>query len=168
MKPINRFKSEIGEDYYKQKVKEFAALKSVEAAVKTCDTCGQIQFCHDSGPCTRSANSESDKLSKFDINQLTEIKSSINRDIIDEIIRLERFGAATGGEANFNDRLASALDKISAVLDQNQPRPSQITKVKVPPTWAKETFADYKKEVEALENAHPGDTFSKYSELLTD
>ena len=53
-------------------------------------------------------------------------------------------------------------------MDQNQQRPSQITKVKVPPTWAKETFADYKEEVEAWEQAHPGDTFSKYSEFLNE
>ena len=43
-----------------------------------------------------------------------------------------------------------------------------MTKVKVPPTWAKESFADYKAEVEAWEVAHPGDDYTKYSEFLNE
>ena len=162
MAPIDKFKSEIGVEFYKQKVTEFAVLKNVQAAVQDCDSCGQIQFCHDPGPCTRSAKSESEKSLKFDKEQLTEIKSCINRDIIGEIIRLER------NNDSKEDRLASALDRISEVLGQNCKGPTQVTKAKVPPTWAKESFADYKEEVEAWEKAHPGDTFVKYSEFLNE
>ena len=46
--------------------------------------------------------------------------------------------------------------------------PSQVTKVKVPPTWAKESFRDYKAEVEAWERAHPGDEYTKYSEFINE
>ena len=37
--------------------------------------------------------------------------------------------------------MATALDKISAVLSQRNSAPSQVTKVKVPPTWAKRAYA---------------------------
>ena len=166
MTPVNKFKSDVGEDFYRQKVNEFAVLKDVGTAIKDCDTCGRIQFCHGPGPCTRLAKTNSETETKFDNDQLSEIKSEINRDIIKEIIRLERHSVTKSEEPNFNERLASALDKISAVLDQG--RPSQMTKVKAPPTWPKESFADYKDEVEAWEAAHPGDTFAKYSEFLNE
>ena len=53
-------------------------------------------------------------------------------------------------------------------MDQRSTVPSQVTKVKVPPVWVKETFGDYKEEVLAWEKAHPGDDFTKYSDFLND
>ena len=43
-----------------------------------------------------------------------------------------------------------------------------MTKVKILPTWAKESFSDCKAEVEAWETAHPGDDYTKYSEFLNE
>ena len=68
--------------------------------------------------------------------------------------------------AHFINRLAEALDKIASVLSQQ--RPSQLTKVKPPPTWAAESFTDYKAEVDSWEQAHPGEEFVKYSEFLNE
>ena len=40
--------------------------------------------------------------------------------------------------------------------------------MKIPPTWAKESFTDYKADVEAWGVAHPGDDYTKYSEFLNE
>ena len=165
MASIKQFKSEIGISVYNKKVNEYAEKKDVEAAIKICDACNQLQFCHEPGPCTRSEKSS--KFSNFDSEQISEIARGINKDIIEKIISDAKLSAIKSDEP-VNDRLAAALDKISDVLGQRQPVHSQVTKVKVPPTWAKETFADYKVEVEAWESAHPGDDFAKYSEFLTE
>ena len=53
-------------------------------------------------------------------------------------------------------------------MTQRNTDPSQVTKVKASPLWAKEVFEDYKEEVEAWEKAHPGDNFSKYLEPLNE
>ena len=164
MASVKKFKSEIGDDIYKNRVNEYAAKKDVEAAIKVCDACEQLQFCHEPGPCTRSDKS---KFTNYDSKQISEIASAINKDIIEKIIS-DAKSSSTKSDEPVHDRLAAALDKISEVLDQRRPVHSQVTKVKVPPTWAKESYTDYKAEVEAWESAHPGDDFSKYSELLTE
>ena len=79
---LKKFKNDVGEDFYKQKVKEYAKDKNVEAAMKLCDNCGELEFCHKPGPCKRSDKGEN-KLSEA---QLSEIRQAINRDIIAEII----------------------------------------------------------------------------------
>ena len=164
MASVKKFKSEIGDDIYNNRVNEYADKKDVEAAIKVCDACNQLQFCHEPGPCTRSDKS---KFTNYNSKQISEIASAINKDIIEKIIS-DAKSSAVKSDAPVNDRLAAALDKISDVLDQRRPVHSQVSKVKVPPTWAKETFSDYKAEVEAWESAHPGDIFSKYSDLLTE
>ena len=94
------------------------------------------------------------------------VKQAINEDIIKQIIKDANEVKHEGADAN--DKLADALEKISEVLGQRSQVTTQVTKVKVPPTWAKESFADYKEEVEAWEQAHPGDNFSKYSEFINE
>ena len=62
-------------------------------------------------------------------------------------------------------------------LIEEPPKPSmfttsptifRITKVKIPPVWVKETFMDFKAEVESWEKSHPGDDYVKYCELLNE
>ena len=55
--------------------------------------------------------------------------------------------------------------KSSQVLKQQKQAPTQVTKVKIPPTWARESFSDYKAEVEAWKAAHPGDELEDKYEL---
>ena len=70
-----------------------------------------------------------------------------------------------GGDAG---SLADAFKRLADVLENQKQAPTQVTKVKIPPTWAKESFSDYKAEVEAWEVAHPGDDYTKYSEFLNE
>ena len=132
---IKKFKSDIGEDFYKERVTEYARDKNVGLAVKLCDTCGDLEFCHRPGVCKRSDKSSC----KLTEEELREIQQCINRDIIEEIIANAKNDEKCG-DMSTNDRLATALDKISDVLTQRSTVPSQVTKVKAPPLWAKEGF----------------------------
>ena len=165
MTTIKKFKSDIGEDNYNNKVKDYALKKDVDSAIRLCEACKQLQFSHGPGPCTRS--DKSDKISQFDSEQISEIIKVINNDIINKIVDIAQADTVKSDEP-VNDRLATALDKISEVLEQRRPVHQQITKVKAPPIWAKEPFSDYKEEVQAWEAAHSGDEFSKYSEFLAE
>ena len=114
MASVKKFKSEIGDDTYNNRVNEYADKKDVEAAIKVCDACNQLQFCHEPGPCTRS---EKSKFTNYNSKQISEIASAINKDIIEKIIS-DAKSSAVKSDAPVNDRLAAALDKISDVLDQ--------------------------------------------------
>ena len=164
----------MGDQLYDQKVKQYAANKEVEAAVRLCETCGQLQFCHKSGPCTRS---EKDNTAKYKSEEIIDIAAAINKDIVNQIIENAKKAFAKDNEVSNisesdpnknNDKLAEVLDKIASVLSQQRQGSSQLTKVKPPPTWAAESFADYKAEVDAWEQAHPGEDFVKYSEFLNE
>ena len=63
MTTIKKFKSDIGEDNYNNKVKDYALKKDVDSAIRLCEACKQLQFSHGPGPCTRS--DKSDKISQF-------------------------------------------------------------------------------------------------------
>ena len=67
-----------------------------------------------------------------------------------------------------SDNLASAFQNLAEVLKQQRPALSHVTKVKIPPVWVKESFIDFKTEVLAWETAHPGDDYTKYSELINE
>ena len=162
MTPINKFKSEIGEDFYVERVAHYAADKNIAGAVSVCENCGKFQLSHKPGACKRSDKSES----TYSEEELSKIRHCINEDIIKEIIR--DASDVKREESSVNDKLAAALEKISEVLGQRSASSQVVTKVKVPPTWAKESFADYKEEVEAWVSAHPGDNFCKYSEFLNE
>ena len=49
--------------------------------------------------------------------------------------------------------------KLAKVLKQQKQAPTQVTKVKILLAWSKESFSDYKAEIEAWEAAHPGDDY---------
>ena len=149
-------------DFYAERIVNYAKDKNIAGALTVCDSCGQLEFCHKPGPCKRSDQ----KVSKLNEEELSQVKQAINEDIIKLIVKSTN--EMKTEDASTNDKLAAALEKISEVLGQRSQVPSQVTKVKVPPTWAKESFADYKEEVEAWEQAHPGDNFSKYSEFLNE
>ena len=172
MPAFKQFKSDMGDKLYEQRVKKYAADKDVEAAVRLCETCGQLQFAHKPGPCTRS---DKDDAIKYKSEQIQDISVAINRDIVNQIIENAKLSFTDDSDIlkksesdpnKNNDRLAEALDKIASVLSQQ--RPSQLTKVKPPPTWAAESFTDYKAEVDSWEQAHPGEEFVKYSEFLNE
>ena len=77
-----RFKRDIGEDFYKERMSEYARVKNIGNALKVCDNCEDLEFCHRPGVCKRS-----DKVDrKLTEEQLDEIKQCINHDIIKEII----------------------------------------------------------------------------------
>ena len=93
------------------------------------------------------------------------IKEEMKKELLDGKQQVEASKFLVGGEEG---SLASAFKDLVEVLKQQKQTPTQVTKVKVPPTWAKESFADYKAEVEAWEVAHPGDDYTKYSEFLNE
>ena len=183
MQVAKKFKRDMGDALYDKKIKEFAANKDVEAAVRLCTTCNQLQFDHKSGPCTRSEKTESVKYSSEEISYII---IAINKDVVSSIIDNAKtdfindseniksttspsvIGSCDSDIQKNSDKLAEALSKIAIVLTQQQQVPHQVTKVKPPPTWAGESFDDYKAEVQAWEQAHPGETFTKYAEFLNE
>ena len=165
MTSFEEFKANMGDEYMK-KVKEIAESKNINGVTKVCSACHQLEFDHKPGPCTRA--SKSAKPAK-DISDITE---KVMEDVINAIIentKLEQESKVEKAEdPKKADYLAEAFNNLANVLKQQKQIPSQVTKVKVPPTWAKESLEDYKVEVKAWENAHPGDDYTKYSELLNE
>ena len=123
-----KFKRDISEDFYKERVFEYARDKNIGNTLKVCENCEDLEFCHRPGVFNRS-----DKVDqKLTEEQLDEIKQYINHDIIEEIIanakNVEKFD-----DNRRNDRFATALDIISDILTQRNTVPSQVTKVKALP-----------------------------------
>ena len=85
MPGFKQFKSEMGDQLYDQKVKQYAANKEVESAVRLCETCGQLQFCHKSGPCTRS---EKDNTAKYKSEEIIDISAAINKDKLLKLLKM--------------------------------------------------------------------------------
>ena len=81
--PINKFKSEIGEDFYAERIANYAKDKNIAGALTVCDSCGQLEFCHKPGPCKRSDQ----KVPKMNDDELSQVKQAINEDIIKEIVK---------------------------------------------------------------------------------
>ena len=155
---FEEFKANMGDEYLK-KVKEIAESKNINAITKVCSACNQLDFDHKPGPCTRANKSVK---STKDISDITE---KVMEDVINAIIentKLEHENKVERVEDPKNaDNLAMAFNNMANVLKQQKQTPTQVTKVKIPPTWAKESFEDYKVEVKAWENAHPGDDYTK-------
>ena len=140
----------MGENYDK-KVKLLAETKNVQSINDICQACTQLLFDHDPGICTRSA---ADKSTKYTDEQITEITKGISNDVIELIVantknemqssvsKVEHFGSS--------DSLASAFNNLAEVLKCQKQSPSQVTKVKLPPVWVKETFSDFQAEVKKL------------------
>ena len=115
-----------------------------------CITCGRLAFQHDPGPCNRS------KSEKEDTDQIDILKNSILNEILEEKIKMDS-----------KDREASATESlVEALKSVVNTRPTQITKAKKPPVWNKESFDDFKIEVEAWNMSHSGDEYVKYEELM--
>ena len=170
---VKKFKIDIGGDkVYDSKVKDYAELKDVQTAVQICGACGQLNFQHKPGPCTRLDKAEN----KYSDSEISEIVAAINRDVVTKIVenaKIDFLTASDSHKSDFdasknNDKLAVALEKIAEVLNQQRQSTPQVTKVKPPPIWAKERFSDYKAEVQAWKNAHPGEPFVKYSEFINE
>ena len=77
-----KFKRDIGKYFYKKRVSEYARVKNIRNALKVCDNCGYLEFCHRPRVCKRSDMVDR----KLREEQLDEIKQCINHDIIEEII----------------------------------------------------------------------------------
>ena len=169
MKSFEQFKRDMS-DEYPIKVKEVAKAKNVQAVGKVCDACGQLEFDHKPGVCTRSR--KADKSGKYTPEQLDEIVDGVMKDVVAAIVEDAKSEldekTLNVDESKNADSLANAFNNLAEVLKQQKQTPSQVTKVKIPPTWAKESFLDYKAEVEAWEHAHPGDDYAKYSEFMNE
>ena len=167
MKNFQKYKADMGDDY-NDKVKQIAKSKDVQSVNKVCAVCDQLEFDHKPGPCTRANKTEN---SKYSAAQIAEIKEHVMNDVVQAIIE-ETKADLTEKELNVesrsSDNLAEAFNNLAEVLRQQKQTQTQVTKVKNPPTWTRESFADYKDEVEAWEKAHPGDDYGKYSELLNE
>ena len=87
MTTINKFKREIGEDFYDEKIATYAKDKNIAGAVKVCDTCGHLEFSHKAGPCKRSDQS-AQQLTEVELGQ---VKQAINEDIIKLYKKLHLF-----------------------------------------------------------------------------
>ena len=83
MPVFKKFKLSIGEDLYKQKVKEFASNHDVSGAVRLCGTCSQLEFDHKPGPCTRTEKTD---IVKYSSDEINEIVTAINQDAVKQII----------------------------------------------------------------------------------
>ena len=154
-------------DNYMKKVKLLAETKDVQAVNDICQACSQLIFDHNPGMCTRSV---SEKTPKYNEEQIAEIVNGISKDVVNLIIENTKAGVQSDlvqpKTMDGNDSLANAFNNLAEVLKSQ--KHSQITKVKVPPVWVKETFLDFKSEVLAWEKAHPGDDYTKYCELLSE
>ena len=167
MKIFEKFKAAMGENYNK-KVKLLADTKDVQSVNDICQACSQLLFDHNPGICTRSV---AEKSIKYTADEVAEIVHGISKDVVDLIVvntKHEMQSSVTTESFGGNESLASAFNNLAAVLKGQKQSPSQVTKVKLPPVWVKETFSYYKSEVEAWEKAHPGDDYTKYSELLNE
>ena len=167
MKIFEKFKAAMGENYNK-KVKLLAETKDVQSVNDICQACSQLLFDHNPGICTRSV---AEKSTKYTADEVAEIVHGISKDVVDLIVvntKHEMQTSVTTESFGGNESLASAFNNLAAVLKGQKQSPSQVTKVKLPPVWVKETFSDYKSEVEAWEKAHPGDDYTKYSEFLNE
>ena len=160
MTKFNKFKADMGDEYDK-KVKELAKSQELHRASKVCRSCNQLEFDHRAGSCTRLGKSAT---TKYTPEEIDEISNEIMKDVLEAIIKEEKTKLLVGnqqveaskflvgGEAG---NLADAFNRLADELKNQKQAPTQVTKVKIPPTWAKESFADYKAEVEAWEVAHP-------------
>ena len=78
-----KFKREISEYLYKERLFEYSRVKNIGNALKVCDNCEDLEFCHRPGVCKKS-----DKVGqKLTEKQFNKIKQCINHEIIEEIIR---------------------------------------------------------------------------------
>ena len=132
------------------KIIEYASSKDIAGAVTQCKTCNKLAFFHDPGPCSRS------KAEQEDLEDIDVMKNCILNEIMEERMR----GDSKGKDTDVVESLVEALKKVVNV------KPAQITKTKKPPVWNKETFEDFKIEVEAWDNSHNGDEYVKYDELM--
>ena len=167
MKAFKKYKSDMGDNYW-QKIRSLAEKKDFQLVNKICETCSQLLFNHKPGVCTRSVSAETE----YTAEQISEIVSGLSEDVVNTIIentKTEIQGNSFKSD-NFgnSDSLASAFQNLADVLKQQRLPPSQVTKVKIPPVWVKESFTDFKTEVLAWETAHPGDEYTKYCELLNE
>ena len=48
---MKKFKSDIGEDFYKERVSECSRVKNIRNALKVSDNCEDFDFCHRPGGC---------------------------------------------------------------------------------------------------------------------
>ena len=144
-----------------------AETKDVQAVNDICQACSQLIFDHNPGMRTRSV---SEKTPRYNEEQIAEIVNGISKDVVNLIIENTKAGVQSDlvqpKMMDGNDSLANAFNNLAEVLKSQ--KHSQITKVKVPPVWVKETFLDFKAEVLAWEKAHPGDDYTKYCELLSE
>ena len=169
MKASKKYKSDMGDNYW-QKIRSLAEKKDVQLVNRICETCSQLLFNHKPGVCTRSVSAET--VGEYTAEQIAEIVSGLSEDVVNTIIentKTEMQGNSLKSD-NFgnSDSLASAFQNLAEVLKQQRLPPSQVTKVKIPPVWVKESFTDFKTEVLAWETAHPGDEYTKYCELLNE
>ena len=146
---LKKFKEKLG-DEYDRKIKEYADSQDIAGAVTQCKTCNKLALFHDPGPCSRS------KAEQEELEDIELMKNGILNEIMVEKMR----GESKGKETDVVESLVEALKKVVNV------KPAQITKTKKPPVWNKETFEDFKIEVEAWDNSHNGDEYVKYDELM--
>ena len=156
-------------DNYSKKIELLAKSKDVKSVSKVCESCSQLEFDHRPGACTRSANSDKEK---YTPEQIAEIVAGVSQDVLDAIMdnsKVEMQSSLSNVQTfGSSETLASAFNNLAEVLKLQRQTPAQVTKVKIPPVWIKESFSDFKAEVTSWEKAHPGDEYTKYCELLNE
>ena len=122
-------------------MKEIAKSRDVQAVTNVCASCKQLEFDHKSGSCTRLSKTMT---SQYTIEECKEISKEIMKDVVEAIeeeVKTKLLGGnqqveaskfLVGGEEG---TLASAFKDLVEVLKQQKQAPTQVTKVKVPPTF---------------------------------
>ena len=74
------------------------------------------------------------------------IKNEAKKGLVEDSQQVEASEFLVGDEGS----LASAFKELAEVFTQQKQAPIQVTKAKIPPIWAKESFSDYRVALESV------------------
>ena len=117
-------------------------------------------FYHSEGACTHS---DKDNALIFDQNSLEELKIAINADVKSKIKNIGSMDTMMKIFENQQKIFEKLIDDKSG-----SKRSFQVTNVKQPPVWKKQTFVDYKQQVENWKQHKTGDEYSKYQDFINE
>ena len=158
-KAITKLKNSLG-DGYENKLDETVKSGNIYDVLQECKQCKQLMFYHPKGACTRS---DKENALIFDDNSLEELKVDINRDLKNKIKNIGNMDTMIKIYENQQKIFEKIIDDKSGIK-----RSFQVTNVKQPPVWKKQTFMDYKQQVQNWKQHNSGDDYSKYQDFINE
>ena len=158
-KAITKLKNSLG-DEYENKLEKTVKDGNIYDVLQGCATCEQLMFYHPEGACTRS---DKEDALIFDQKSLEELKIAINTDVKSKIKNIGSMDTMIKIFENQQKIFEKLIDDKSG-----SKRSFQITNLKQPPVWKKQTFVDYKQQVENWKQHNTGDEYSKYQDFINE